>query len=63
MVKVATLALANNNNLQKFIITERAPRFDKWMDLNKYANEELHEAASAVENEDVRRRIYIGKPK
>ena len=61
MVKVATLALANNNNLQKFIITERAPRFDKWMELNKYANEELYKAAKQVENEEVRRRIFIGK--
>ena len=61
MVKVATLAVANNNNLQKFIIAERAPRFDKWGELNKYANEELHVAVSLVENEDVRKRIFIGK--
>ena len=52
MVKVATLALAANRNLQHFIIAERAPRYDQWESLNKYANEELYEALQTVENED-----------
>ena len=61
MVKVATLALAANNNLQYFIIAERAPRYDQWESLNKYANEELYEALQTVENEEIRKKIVIGK--
>ena len=60
-MKVAALALAANSNLKQFIIAERAPRADKWKALNEYANEELFEAVKNVENEDVRKRIVVGR--
>ena len=63
MVKVAELALGNNKNLQQFIIAERAPRFDKWNELNEFANEELHEDLEKVEDVEVKKKIKIGKHK
>ena len=61
MVKVAENALTNNPGLKMFIIPERVPRYDRWNELNNYANEELHEAVKQVNNKDVRKRILIGR--
>ena len=36
-------------------------RYDEWNELNNYANEELHEAIKHVKNDEVRRRIVIGR--
>ena len=61
MVKVAENALTYNPGLKMFVISERVPRYDRWSELNSYANEELHEAVKLVRNEEVRRRIVIGR--
>ena len=61
IIKVAENALATNPELKQFIVAERVPRYDQWHDLNRFANEELHEALKAVKNEDVRKRIVVGR--
>ena len=40
---------------------EAAPRFDKWKEPNEYANKELHEALKNVTDEDVKRKVFIGR--
>ena len=61
MVKVAENALTYNPGLKMFLIPERVPRYDRWNELNNYANEELHEAVKQVKNEEVKKRIVIGR--
>ena len=61
IIKVAENALVAHPELEKVIVAERVPRYDQWHDLNNYANEELHEALKAVSNEDVRKKIIVGR--
>ena len=60
LIKVAENALKSNPELKQVIIAERVPRLDHWQELNTFANEELHEALKAVEDEDVKKKIFIG---
>ena len=57
-MKVAENALEADPQLKQVIIAERVPRYDQWHKFNNYANDELHEALKAVQNEDVRKRIF-----
>ena len=61
MVKIAVEAVKEHPNLKKAVVMEAAPRFDKWKETNEYANEELHEALKNVTDEDVRRKVFIGR--
>ena len=62
-VRIAKEALQSKHpKLEKVIIAERTPRYDNLMQLNEYANAELHKALEDLP-ENIRGKIVIGKHK
>ena len=61
MMAVAVEAVISHPNLEKLVILEAAARFDQWSEINQHGNEERHVALEAIEDTEVKNKIFIGK--